>query len=136
MEFKSVLSQSYGRHGGETSYLAKTTLRYNTVKSHTTLSGDVVISSVFYIGIDIMKKARLILDDYVDVLISDCGRYGLIKRVTFGGRKISKSGNKITSCGKITMKKIDSMPIVKSIKIIDHVVDDDGIMFDWPKSDV
>jgi len=134
MEFKSLLGKGGGING-RTSCMTKSELRYNTIKGHTTASGQIVFSSVFYIGNDIMKKARVMIGDYVDILISDCGNHGLIKRVTDGGRKIGKNGSNKRNCGRVAIKKTDDMPLVKTNTVIDNVViNDDGILFDWPKA--
>jgi len=134
MEFKSVLVGNVNRNGRKPS-MAKSELAYNTIKGHTRKDGTSTLSCVFYIGMDIMKKARMIVGDRAEVLKSDCGGYGLIKRVNEGGVKVGMNG-KARNCAKISFTKTGALPEVRNrVTVQNVVISDEGILFDWPKGD-
>jgi len=134
MKFKSVLVGKANRNGRKPS-MAKSELVYNTTKGHTRKDGTYVLSCVFYIGMDIMKQARMMVGDRAEVLKNDCGGYGLIKRVNEGGVKVGMNG-KSRNCAKVSFIKTEALPEVRNRATVQNVViSDEGILFDWPKED-
>lgn len=89
--------------------------------------------AVFYFGVKLMKKARLIVGDYIDILKD--GEMGLVKRTNGEyGRKITQSSNCKTTA-RVSVKA-DGFPLVNHIVDLDNIViNDEGILFDWPKGE-
>ena len=104
-------------------------------------SGSLRKTIVFQIGVNILKKARYMIGDYVDIQQSEDGQYGLIKRVTDGGRKISSSlsqkerkAGRSPSTGTVSFKSVESLDHVSKQVFIENVcIKDEGILFDWPQ---
>jgi hypothetical protein len=88
-------------------------------------------AAVFYIGSNLAKKARFILGDYLDVLKSDCGEYGLIKRTNNGGRRLSKTTS--PNAYRLAVKKTNAFPIKNLTVLSDVSLEEDGLLFSWPK---
>ena len=107
------------------------TVAYNI---HTQKNG--VKTSVFTIGVNLVKKARFIDGDYLTIAKSFCGNFGLISRTNADdvhGRKLlaNKSGKVRT----VSCKYSKKMPYTDSLIVLADVqVTDDGIFFGWPKT--
>ena len=129
-EFKSVF-KTPANCGRGVRRDVKNEIAYNINVSHS--KNKKQYAAVFYIGINLIKKARFIDGDRIDILKSNDGKYGLLKRVPTGGRALSKKHAKNT--GKISGIYNESLPWVNSITTLENVViDDEGILFEWPAS--
>ena len=129
-EFKSVF-KTPANCGGGVRRDVKNEIAYNINKASREKEGH--FQFILYVGINLIKKARLIDGDRVDVQMSQDGKYGLIKRVPSGGRALSRKHAKNT--GKIAGAYNESLPWVNSIITLENVViDDEGILFEWPAS--
>jgi len=125
VEFKSIFTNV--RRGGSSNRDVKNGLAYAINKG----SGKNDLVAVFYIGINLMKKAKFIAGDRMDIQKSADGKYGLIKRINKGGYALSMKHTKNT--GKISTSFIDELPRVNSLTVLENVVvDDEGILFEWP----
>lgn len=84
------------------------------------------------LGSAIMKKAKILPGDTVDVLRDKDGNLGLIRRVTGAGLKVSNGSSKAYCTVHITNRKhLPTKP--HGIRAIENVVvSDEGILFDWP----
>ncbi len=139
MEFKSVIpSRKSGFGPSNNPEIIKAQLGYsiNRNKKGGGRGGGPTLSVVFYIGNHIMKEARIIKGDFVDVHQSDCKEYGLIKRVNHPlGRKVSENAFGKSS-HRFSFKRTKAFPIVSHKIVLENVViNDEGILFQWPKKE-
>jgi hypothetical protein len=91
--------------------------------------------AVFLIGINLMKEARLILGDRMDVLYDDESKLGLLKRLpsdSVYGNKLSKAGGK--SYCKLHVAGTEAFPLISHIISLENVtIAPDGLLFVWPE---
>ena len=132
--FKSLVVDRKDSRGtlNRTGRECKNSLGYARYKHKGGKQGDQVS---FLIGHILMKKARLIIGDRMDVLYDEESKLGLLKRVTGEniGNKISKAQSK--SYGKLHVAaSLGPFPVVDGIVNLENVtVDDQGILFAWPE---
>ena len=128
-EFRSVF-KTPANYGRGVKRDVKNEIAYNINKASREKEGK--FQFILYVGINLIKKARFMDGDRVDVQISQDGKYGLIKRITTGGRALSRKHAKNT--GKIAGAYNEVLPWVDSITTLENVVvDDEGILFEWPE---
>lgn len=129
MKFESVIQES--TRGTRNGRAVKKTLAYATYRSKE--KGGKYASANFIIGVDLMKAARWQFGDRIDVLKDEESQMGLLKRVTRGGRMLSKAAS--DNFGRIFISINEKFPIVDSLTDLENVVlSDEGILFDWPKN--
>ena len=114
----------------------------NAIRFSETKNGNNRKSLTFTIGIDIVKKYRLLIGDSVDVLFDADDRIALIRRVQTGGYTVCGSGIPASDVieGKyyrsiVKCSRYDGMPSTDmSVFVTDIEITDDGIMFKFPDS--
>lgn len=87
----------------------------------------------FYIGKNLMKRARIIIGDRLDILRDKENNLGLIKRVSQDDTRYSKLTDS-GSCGSLSTTRFDKEHKETDgvISLENVAVDDEGILFEWP----
>ena len=106
-------------------------LTISTDVAHKRAGGEEAFSLRFGLSDELLKEARFIAGDRVDVLLDVEARLGLIRRTLQGGWKISGSKAKKV----VQMTWTEGLPSVPTTSACESVtVTDEGIMFELPKT--
>jgi hypothetical protein len=135
-----VVSKTGGRKGKRGRY----TKNYDMAFSSSVAGKDKGLTRrqiVFYISGHILKQARIMIGDQIDVLFDPLDKTGLIKRVTQGGYTLSSTKKykdpAIPSRGRISITHVPSLPFINELVTCSAVsVTDEGILFQFPKETI
>ena len=88
---------------------------------------------VFYVGVNLAKKARFMPGDLIDIQQDTESGLGLFTRTANGhGRKLGPAGSK--NYFRISTRCTDNFPFYEKLTVLEGVaVQDEGIVFVWPK---
>lgn len=108
-------------------------LTFSTYIGGTSKAGIRKYYLVIVVGAELLKKARFMIKDKVDVLFDPEDGCGLIKRTMDGTLNINATSKNKPPNGKIVVTLSDGMPYVKTSKLCDSVeINEEGILFRIP----
>ncbi len=131
--FKSLTENNVGRGGSAGRGDVKNSLGYANYPSKEKGHASQV---AFLFGENILKKARFVLGDRLELLYDSGENIGLFRRIPLssnGGVILSKA----TSGGylKVHIRGSKEYPIIRHAVNLENVtVEDEGILFAWPKA--
>lgn len=137
--FESLVAEKQGnanRRGNRGGDITKR-LGYSYFSQSKTGAGRKYSQVAFYIGRELMKSARFMLGDRLDILYDSDSGLGLIKRMPNNSVRGNKlSGSKSNACGTFQVSSFyGPFPETPNgvISLENVSVDNEGILFTWPK---